>query len=97
MSPAPSLAFDSPRVFPVAARVLAIKQTLVARFLARSIPMALIREAIAAAESQAWLSGYPDLFLPDLAGEILDHLGQKHARLAQHQVEPAHLEYAHAA
>jgi len=108
MSPAPSLAIDSARVFPVAARVLAIKQTLVARFLARGIPMVLIREAIAAAESQAWLSGFPDLFLPDLAEEILDHLGQKYASRAiraqsaqgthgRAQEEAAHPEYAHAA
>jgi len=39
--------------------------------------MSLIREAIATAEAEAWLSGFPHLFLPDLADEILRHLRQR--------------------
>jgi len=51
--------------------------------------MPLVREAIAAAEAQAWLTGYPHLFLPDLADEILRQLRQKGALI--------HPEYAQAA
>lgn len=69
------------------ARVLAIKEILIARFRREGIPMNLVRYAIATAEAQAWFSGFPHLFLPDLADEILDHLRQKrpssHPDLAQ--------------
>jgi hypothetical protein len=70
-------------------RVLAIKQSLLARYIREGVPMALIREAIAAAEAQAWLSGFPHLFLPDLADEILRHLRQIRVSI--------HPEYAQAA
>jgi len=60
-------------------RVLAIKQALIDRYRLEGIPAGLIREAIAAAEAQAWLSGFPHLFLPDLADEILRHLRQRRA------------------
>ncbi len=70
-------------------RVLAIKQALVARYRLAGVPAPLIRETIAAAEAQAWLSGFPHLFLPDLADEILDQIRQKRA--------PIHPEYAEAA
>lgn len=70
-------------------RVLAIKQTLIARYRSEGAPMTLIREAIAAAEAEAWLSGFPHLFLPDLADEILAHLRQKRSSI--------HPEYAQAA
>ena len=71
------------------ARVLAIKQSLIARYRLEGVPTALIREAIAAAEAQAWLSGFPHLFLPDLADEILRRLRQKRASI--------HPEFAQAA
>jgi len=71
------------------ARVLAIKQALVERYRIEGLPMPLVREAIAAAEAQAWLTGYPHLFLPDLADEILRQLRQKGALI--------HPEYAQAA
>jgi hypothetical protein len=70
------------------ARVIAIKQRLVERYRAAGLPMALIREAIAAAEADAWLSGFPHLFLPDLADEVVRHLLAKVA---------THPEYAQAA
>ena len=70
-------------------RVLAIKQILIARYRREGVPRDLIREAIAGAEAQAWLSGFPHLFLPDLADEILDHLRQKRSSI--------HPEYAQAA
>lgn len=73
----------------LANRVVAIKQSLLARYRTEGIPGALIREAIAAAEAQAWLSGFPHLFLPALADEILDHLRQKRSSI--------HPEYAQAA
>lgn len=63
------------------ARVVAIKEALVARYRAQGVPAGLIREAIAAAEAQAWLSGFPHLFLPDLADEILAHLQQKRSSI----------------
>jgi hypothetical protein len=72
-----------------AGRVLAIKAKLIARYRHGGIPASLVREAIAAAEAQAWLSGFPHLFLPDLADEIIEHLRQKHASI--------HPEYAQAA
>jgi len=65
-------------------RVIAIKQRLVSRYLSRGIPISTIRDAIAAAEAEAWLSGYPHLFLPELADEILEHLRQKRAAGAHH-------------
>ena len=52
-------------------RVLAIKQSLIARYRVEGIPASVVRHVIAAAEAQAWLSGFPHLFLPDLADEIL--------------------------
>jgi hypothetical protein len=70
-------------------RVHAIKHTLVQRYRLEGLPMPLIREAIATAEAQAWLSGFPHLFLPDLADEILRQLRQKEALI--------HPEYAQAA
>ena len=70
-------------------RVVAIKERLVARYRREGIPMGLVREAIAAAEAQAWLSGFPHLFLPDLADEILGHLREKRSSI--------HPEYAQAA
>jgi hypothetical protein len=69
------------------ARVIAIKQRLVARYREEGVPLGLAREAIAAAEAQAWGSGFPHLFLPDLADEIVGQLRQKrdsiHPELAQ--------------
>ena len=70
-------------------RVLAIKQTLVERYQKEGIAPAVVREAIAEAEAQAWLSGFPHLFLPGLADEILRHLQQKEGSI--------HPEYAQAA
>jgi hypothetical protein len=69
-------------------RVLTIKQRLVERYRIASLPMPLIRDAIAAAEADAWLSGFPHLFLPDLADEVVRHLLAKAV---------AHPEYAQAA
>jgi len=60
-------------------RVVTIKRILVERYRRERIPMSLIREVIATAEAEAWLSGYPHLFLPDLADEILRHLRQTRA------------------
>jgi hypothetical protein len=59
------------------ARVLAIKQILIDSYHLQGVPAALVREAIAAAEAQAWQVGFPHLFLPDLADEILRQLRQK--------------------
>jgi hypothetical protein len=70
------------------ARVLIIKQRLVERYRTAGLPMAVIRDAIAAAEADAWLSGFPHLFLPDLADEVIRHLLAKVA---------THPEYAQAA
>ena len=70
-------------------RVVQIKQTLVARYRLTGTPENVIREAVASAEAQAWLSGFPHLFLPDLADEILEHLLQKPSSI--------HPEYAQAA
>jgi hypothetical protein len=63
-------------------RVVTIKRILVERYHRQGVPMSLIREAIATAEAEAWLSGFPHLFLPDLADEILRHLSQR--RTAEH-------------
>jgi hypothetical protein len=60
-------------------RVLDIKRKLVERYRIEGVPMGLIREAIAVAEAQAWGSGFPHLFLPDLADEILGQLREKRA------------------
>jgi hypothetical protein len=60
-------------------RVVAIKRILVERYRREGYAMSLIREAIATAEAEAWLSGFPHLFLPDLADEILRHLSQRRA------------------
>jgi hypothetical protein len=73
----------------LAARVLAIKQILVESYHVQGVPPALAREAIAAAEAQAWRAGFPHLFLPDLADEILRQLRQKAGSI--------HPEYAQAA
>jgi len=73
----------------ITARVLAIKQLLVQRYVLEGVPAPLIRQAIAAAEAQAWLCGFPHLFLPDLADEILRRLLRKAASL--------HPEFAQAA
>jgi hypothetical protein len=70
------------------ARVLVIKQRLIERYRMEGHPIRLIRDAIAAAEADAWLSGFPHLFLPDLADEVVRHLLAKTA---------AHPEYAQAA
>lgn len=70
------------------ARVLLIKQRLVERYRIEGHPIQLIRDAIAAAEADAWLSGFPHLFLPDLADEVVRHLLAKAA---------THPEYAQAA
>ena len=70
------------------ARVVAIKDSLVSRYRRQGHPMTLIRDAIAAAEADAWLSGFPHLFLPDLADEVVRHLLAKVA---------THPEYAQAA
>jgi hypothetical protein len=70
-------------------RVLAIKQILLDRYRVDGHPAWLIRRAIAAAEAEAWLSGFPDLFLPALADEILRQLRQKEALI--------HPEFAQAA
>jgi len=72
----------------VTGRVLSIKQRLVERYRNAGLPMTLIRDAIAAAEADAWLSGFPHLFLPDLADEVVRHLLAKVA---------THPEYAQAA
>jgi hypothetical protein len=68
-------------------RVVAIKERLVARYRVQGIPAEVVREAIAAAEAQAWGSGYPHLFLPGLADEMVEQLRQKrssiHPELAQ--------------
>ena len=53
------------------ARVVAIKQILVESYRLQGYPVPLIREAIGAAEAEAWLSGFPHLFLPELADEML--------------------------
>ena len=58
-------------------RVVAIKRILVERYRREGVPMGLIREAIATAEAEAWLSGFPHLFLPDLAEEILRRLRER--------------------
>ena len=71
------------------ARVLAIKQILVESYLCQGIPPGIVREAIALAEAEAWRAGFPHLFLPDLADEILRRLVQKDASI--------HPEYAQAA
>jgi hypothetical protein len=63
-------------------RVVAIKRILVERYRREGYAMSLIREAIATAEAEAWLSGFPHLFLPDLADEILRHLSQ--SRTSEH-------------
>jgi len=72
----------------ITGRVVAIKQRLVERYRVNGLPMTLIRDAIAAAEADAWLSGFPHLFLPDLADEVVRHLLAKVA---------THPEYAQAA
>ena len=59
-------------------RVLVIKESLIARYRREGVPMSLVREAIAAAEAKAWLSGFPHLFLPDLADEILRQKQTRH-------------------
>ena len=59
------------------ARVIATKQILVESYRIQGVPLHLIREAIAAAEAEAWRVGFPHLFLPDLADEILRRLRQK--------------------
>ena len=68
-------------------RVLLIKESLISRYRGEGVPIGLIREAIASAEAQAWRTGFPHLFLPDLADEIIDQLRQKrvliHPELAQ--------------
>jgi hypothetical protein len=61
----------------VVARVVAIKQILAESYLLQGVPSALVREAIAAAEAEAWRAGFPHLFLPDLTDEILRRLRQK--------------------
>lgn len=63
------------------ARVVEIKARLVDRFQAQGIPKEIIREALAAAEAEAWLCGFPYLFLPDLAEEFLRHLLQKRSSI----------------
>jgi hypothetical protein len=63
----------------VAARVVAIKERLLERYRQEGQPVGLVREAIAGAEAKAWLTGYPHLFLPDLAEEILRQLREKGA------------------
>jgi hypothetical protein len=73
----------------LAARVVAIKQILVQSYLVQGVPSGVVREAIAMAEAEAWRAGFPDLFLPDLADEILRRLLQKGASI--------HPEYAQAA
>ncbi len=70
-------------------RVIATKQILVESYLLQGLPSALVREAIAAAEAEAWRVGFPHLFLPDLADEILRRLRQKNG-----SIQP---EYAQAA
>jgi hypothetical protein len=70
-------------------RVLAIKQILVDSYRLQGVPLPLIREAIATAEAEAWRAGFPHLFLPDLADEILRRLRQKGGSI--------HPEYAQAA
>ena len=70
-------------------RVIAIKERLVTRYISRGIPMDVIRDAIAAAEAEAWLSGYPHLFLPELADEFLEHLRQRRASAHQELAEAA--------
>lgn len=65
-------------------RVVAIKRILIERYRLQGVPMNFIREAIATAEAEAWLSGFPHLFLPDLADEMLRRLLQNvHPEYAQ--------------
>jgi hypothetical protein len=71
------------------ARVVAIKQILVESYMLQGVRSDLVREAIALAEAEAWRAGFPHLFLPDLADEILRRLVQKDASI--------HPEYAQAA
>ena len=71
------------------APVIATKQILVESYRIQGVPVPLIREAIAAAEAEAWRVGFPHLFLPDLADEILRRLRQKG--------DSIHPEYAQAA
>jgi hypothetical protein len=71
------------------ARVVEIKQILVQSYLLQGAPSDVVREAIAIAEAEAWRSGFPHLFLPDLADEVLRRLLQKGASI--------HPEYAQAA
>jgi hypothetical protein len=73
----------------LAARVIAIKQILVESYLLQGVPSALVREAIASAEAEAWRVGFPHLFLPDLADEMLRQLREKRGSI--------HPEYAQAA
>jgi hypothetical protein len=70
-------------------RVVATKQILIQSYLLQGVPSALVREAIAIAEAEAWRVGFPHLFLPVLADEILRQLRQKGASI--------HPEYAQAA
>jgi hypothetical protein len=71
------------------ARVIAIKKTLVRRYEHNGTAANLIREAIALAEAEAWRTGFPHLFLPELADETLRQLAQKRSLI--------HPELAHAA
>jgi hypothetical protein len=71
------------------ARVVEIKRILVQSYLLQGAPSETVRDAIALAEAEAWLSGFPHLFLPDLADEILRRLLQRGALI--------HPEYAQAA
>ena len=71
------------------ARVVALKALLIERYRLAGHPPILIREAIAAAEAQARLAGFPQLFLPELADEMVRQLRQKWASI--------HPEYAQAA
>jgi hypothetical protein len=72
-----------------AAQVMILKALLIERYRTEGHPGSLIREAIATAEAQAWLTGFPQLFLPELTDEIVRQLRQKWA--------PIHPEYAQAA
>ncbi len=60
-------------------RVLATKRLLVESYRLQGIPATLIREAIVAAEAEAWRCGFPQLFLPDLADEIVRQLQENRA------------------
>jgi hypothetical protein len=73
----------------VTARVIALKQTLASRYELIGVPVELIRQAVAIAEPEAWLSGFPHLFLPALVEESL-------GRLLQHGAS-IHPDYAQAA